>query len=122
MIQLTFSKDRASADWPLGFADPLDVLGPPRIRIHRRCVSREADPELREWEDFGLCCSAPSVVTLEGRLDGYALRVPVPTGSATDLTPIVREPATTEAANAAFAAAADGVLKGYVTYTEAPIV
>ena len=59
---------------------------------------------------------------LEGRLDGYALRVPVPTGSATDLTVIVREPATTEAVNAAFAAAADGELKGFLTYTEDPIV
>ncbi|MDT5339162.1 MAG: hypothetical protein QOD90_4667 [Mycobacterium sp.] len=59
---------------------------------------------------------------LEGRLDGYALRVPVPTGSATDLTAIVREPATAEAVNAAFYAAADGELKGYLTYTEDPIV
>src|SRR5271156_525432 len=59
---------------------------------------------------------------LEGRLDGYALRVPVPTGSATDLTVIVREPATVEAVNAAFAAAADGELKGFLTYTEDPIV
>ena len=59
---------------------------------------------------------------LEGRLDGYALRVPVPTGSATDLTVIVREPATVEAVNAAFAAAADGELNGFLTYTEDPIV
>src|SRR6202140_1302239 len=59
---------------------------------------------------------------LEGRLDGYALRVPVPTGSATDLTVIVREPATVEAVNAAFAAAADGELRGFLTYTEDPIV
>jgi glyceraldehyde 3-phosphate dehydrogenase len=59
---------------------------------------------------------------LEGRLDGYALRVPVPTGSATDLTVIVREPATAGAVNAAFAAAADGDLKGFLTYTEDPIV
>ena len=59
---------------------------------------------------------------LEGRLDGYALRVPVPTGSATDLTVTVREPATVEAVNAAFAAAADGELKGFLTYTEDPIV
>lgn len=59
---------------------------------------------------------------LEGRLDGYALRVPVPTGSATDLTVIVREPATVEAVNAAFSAAADGELKGFLTYTEDPIV
>lgn len=60
---------------------------------------------------------------LEGRLDGYALRVPVPTGSATDLTVTVREPATAEAVNSAFAAAAaDGELKGFLTYTEDPIV
>ena len=59
---------------------------------------------------------------LEGRLDGYALRVPVPTGSATDLTVTVREPATVEAVNAAFAAAAEGELTGYLTYTDAPIV
>ena len=59
---------------------------------------------------------------LEGRLDGYALRVPVPTGSATDLTVTVRAPTTVEAVNAAFRAAADGELKGYLTYTEDPIV
>jgi glyceraldehyde 3-phosphate dehydrogenase len=60
---------------------------------------------------------------LEGRLDGYALRVPVPTGSATDLTVIVREPATVQAVNAAFAAAAHGgALEGFLTYTEDPIV
>lgn len=59
---------------------------------------------------------------LEGRLDGYALRVPVPTGSATDLTVVVREAATVEAANAAFAAAAAGELAGYLSYTDDPIV
>jgi glyceraldehyde 3-phosphate dehydrogenase len=59
---------------------------------------------------------------LEGRLDGYALRVPVPTGSATDLTVTVREPVTAEAVNAAFAAAAHGALKGFLSYTEDPIV
>lgn len=59
---------------------------------------------------------------LEGRLDGYALRVPVPTGSATDLTVTVRSPVTVEAVNEAFAIAAHGELEGFLTYTEAPIV
>ncbi|MBJ8347048.1 type I glyceraldehyde-3-phosphate dehydrogenase [Antrihabitans sp. YC2-6] len=59
---------------------------------------------------------------LDGRLDGYALRVPVPTGSATDLTVVVREPATVESVNAAFAAAAEGELAGFLSYTEDPIV
>ncbi|MGZ4558888.1 MAG: type I glyceraldehyde-3-phosphate dehydrogenase, partial [Mycobacteriaceae bacterium] len=59
---------------------------------------------------------------LKGKLDGYALRVPVPTGSATDLTVTVSKPTSVEAVNAAFKAAAEGPLKGYLVYTEAPIV
>jgi glyceraldehyde 3-phosphate dehydrogenase len=59
---------------------------------------------------------------LKGKLDGYALRVPVPTGSATDLTVTVEAPTTAEAVNAAFKAAAEGELKGFLRYTEDPIV
>ena len=60
---------------------------------------------------------------LKGKLDGYALRVPVPTGSATDLTVAVRDQVTVEQVNEAYrAAAADGPLKGYLTYADAPIV
>jgi glyceraldehyde 3-phosphate dehydrogenase len=59
---------------------------------------------------------------LKGKLDGYALRVPVPTGSATDLTVELGRESTTEDVNAAFKAAADGPLKGLLRYTEDPIV
>ena len=59
---------------------------------------------------------------LNGKLDGYALRVPVPTGSATDLTVTVSREVTAEEVNEAFKAAAEGPLKGYLTYTEDPIV
>ena len=59
---------------------------------------------------------------LKGKLDGYALRVPVPTGSATDLTVTVRADTTAEAVNAAFRSAAEGDLAGFLRYTEAPIV
>ena len=59
---------------------------------------------------------------LKGKLDGYALRVPIPTGSATDLTVTLSRPATAEQVNAAVKAAAEGPLKGYLSYTEAPIV
>jgi len=59
---------------------------------------------------------------LKGKLDGYALRVPVPTGSATDLTVTVREATSVEAVNAAFQAAAAGPLKGFLVYSEAPLV
>ena len=59
---------------------------------------------------------------LQGKLDGYALRVPVPTGSATDLTVTVRKEASVAEIKAAYQAAADGPFKGILTYTEAPIV
>ncbi|MFG1909928.1 type I glyceraldehyde-3-phosphate dehydrogenase [Kribbella sp. NPDC048928] len=60
---------------------------------------------------------------LKGKLDGYALRVPVPTGSATDLTVTVGRDVTVEEVKEAYkAAAAEGSLKGYLTYTEDEIV
>jgi glyceraldehyde 3-phosphate dehydrogenase (phosphorylating) len=60
---------------------------------------------------------------LKGKLDGYALRVPTPTGSATDLTVTVgREVTVDEVKDAYKAAAAEGALKGYLTYTEDEIV
>jgi glyceraldehyde 3-phosphate dehydrogenase len=59
---------------------------------------------------------------LKGKLDGYALRVPVPTGSATDLTVEVRATPSVDEVKAAYRAAAEGELKGYLSYTEDPIV
>lgn len=59
---------------------------------------------------------------LKGKLDGYAMRVPVPTGSATDLTVELKTPATKEEINAAMKAAALGPLKGILVYTEDLIV
>ncbi len=59
---------------------------------------------------------------MKGKLDGYSMRVPVPTGSATDLTVRLSRPATKDEINAAFKAAADGPLAGIVEYTEDPIV
>jgi glyceraldehyde 3-phosphate dehydrogenase len=59
---------------------------------------------------------------LKGKLDGYALRVPIPTGSATDLTVNVSRETSAEEVNAAVKAAAEGAMKGYLRYTEDPIV
>jgi glyceraldehyde 3-phosphate dehydrogenase len=60
--------------------------------------------------------------SLQGKLDGLALRVPVPVGSITDFCGVVRGSPTVAQVNASFAAAADGPLKGYLVYTAAPIV
>ncbi len=59
---------------------------------------------------------------LKGKLDGYAMRVPIPTGSATDLTVELAREVTKDEVNAAFKKAAEGDLKGILAYTEDPIV
>ena len=59
---------------------------------------------------------------LEGKLDGMAMRVPVPDGSLVDLTVEVERPATVESVNEAMQNAADGALKGILSYCTDPIV
>ncbi|GHF38232.1 glyceraldehyde 3-phosphate dehydrogenase [Amycolatopsis bartoniae] len=59
---------------------------------------------------------------LNGKLDGYSMRVPVPTGSITDLTVDLTKKASVEEINAAYQAAADGPLKGILRYSVDPIV
>ena len=59
---------------------------------------------------------------LKGKLDGMAMRVPVMDGSITDLVVQVGREVTVDEVNAAYRAAADGPLKGYLHYTSDPIV
>jgi len=59
---------------------------------------------------------------LKGKLDGFAMRVPTPTGSVTDLTVELSKEASVEEINAAIKAAADSYLEGILEYTEDPIV
>ncbi|MBP0449985.1 MULTISPECIES: type I glyceraldehyde-3-phosphate dehydrogenase [unclassified Kitasatospora] len=59
---------------------------------------------------------------LKGKLDGTSLRVPVPTGSITDLVVTLERDVTVEEVNAAFQKASEGSLKGILQYTEDPIV
>ena len=59
---------------------------------------------------------------LKGKLDGMSMRVPVPDGSVTDLVAELSREVTKDEVNAAYRAAAEGPLKGYLHYTEDPIV
>ena len=59
---------------------------------------------------------------LAGRLDGFAVRVPTPDGSLTDLTAILKTEVTVDQVNAAFETAAGGELKGILEYSTAPLV
>ncbi|MHC5065378.1 MAG: type I glyceraldehyde-3-phosphate dehydrogenase [Planctomycetota bacterium] len=62
------------------------------------------------------------IPALNGKLDGYALRVPVPDGSVVDLTANLSKATSKDELNAALQAAAEGALKGVMAYTEDPIV
>ena len=59
---------------------------------------------------------------LSGRIDGFALRVPTPDGSITDLVATLKKEVSVEEINTAFKKAADGPMKGILEYTEDPIV
>ncbi len=59
---------------------------------------------------------------LDGKLDGYSMRVPTPNVSVVDVTVFVEKPATKESVNAALKAAAHGPLKGILGYTEEELV
>ncbi len=59
---------------------------------------------------------------LEGKMGGCGIRVPVPDGSLTDITYIVREPKTVEEVNQAFRKKAEGNLQGILQYIEDPVV
>ena len=59
---------------------------------------------------------------LKGKLDGLSLRVPIPDGSATDFTVILKREVTKEEVNAAFKAAAEGPMKGILEYSVEPLV
>jgi glyceraldehyde 3-phosphate dehydrogenase len=59
---------------------------------------------------------------LDGKLDGFAVRVPIPVGSIVDLVVNVKKDVTVDSVNAAVKAAADGPLKGILEYCDEPIV
>jgi glyceraldehyde 3-phosphate dehydrogenase len=59
---------------------------------------------------------------LKGKLDGYSMRVPLPTGSATDLTVQLSREVTKDEVNSTMRAAAEGSMAGILSYTEDPIV
>jgi glyceraldehyde 3-phosphate dehydrogenase len=66
--------------------------------------------------------AALALPDLKGRLDGMALRVPIPDGSVTDLSLLLAREVTVQEVNAAMRAAAEGPLRGILEYCEDPIV
>ena len=104
---------------------------------HSRLHQRPEDPRLPTQRPAARSCGGINMIPtstgaakaiglvlpeLKGKLDGYSMRVPIPTGSATDLTAQLSREVTRDEVNAALKAAAEGPLAGYLSYTEDPIV
>ncbi|MGH2722582.1 MAG: type I glyceraldehyde-3-phosphate dehydrogenase [Actinomycetota bacterium] len=95
-------------------------------------VTRKGAPDLRKMRgasqniipaSTGAAKAAFLVLPeLKGKLDGMAMRVPVPDGSVTDLTVTLEREVTRDEVNAAFKAASEGAMKGILVYTEDEIV
>jgi glyceraldehyde 3-phosphate dehydrogenase len=87
-------------------------------RYARRAAAINLVPSTGAAKALGLV-----IPELKGKLNGFAVRVPTPTGSLVDLTVEAHRPTSAQEINEAFAAAADtGELKGILAYTQAPIV
>ena len=73
-------------------------------------------------EVIGVSCTGKSTAYLNGKLDGFALRVPVIDGSVVDLVAELKKEVTIDEVNAAVKKAAEGELKGILAYCDEPIV
>ena len=97
---------------------------PPRRARTRTCAARAPAAINLVPTSTGAAKAVGLVIPeLEGRLHGYAVRVPVPTGSLVDLTIEAERPTTVEEVNAVFRQRADhGELEGILAYSEEPLV
>ncbi|HTW20355.1 MAG TPA: type I glyceraldehyde-3-phosphate dehydrogenase [Mycobacteriales bacterium] len=102
-----------------GYTNDQVVLDSPHKDLHR---ARAAAVNIIPTSTGAARTTGVIMPSMEGRLDGVAVRVPVEDGSLTDLSLIVSEPTTAEAVNEAFRAAAEGPLRGIVRYNTDPIV
>ncbi|GIG70005.1 type I glyceraldehyde-3-phosphate dehydrogenase [Phytomonospora endophytica] len=115
-----------------GFMTTIHAYTTDQQLLDQVAVSRKGTLDLRKVRAAGLnvipsttgAAKATSLVLpeLKGKIDGMAFRVPVPTGSVTDLVVDLSRETTVEEVNAAFKAAAEGPLKDLLYYTDEPIV
>jgi len=103
-----------------------DTYDPDRHDVisNASCTTNCFVPMVKVLDDkFGIVEGGLVLKKMVGKLDGMALRVPIPDGSLTDFTAVLKKPATVEQINAAFKeAASKGQLKNVLEYTDEPLV
>ncbi|MCB0044229.1 MAG: type I glyceraldehyde-3-phosphate dehydrogenase [Caldilineaceae bacterium] len=102
-----------------GYTNDQNVLDQVHKDLHR---SRAAAVNIIPTSTGAAVAVGKVLPDLNGKLDGYALRVPVPTGSITDLTVELERDVTAEEVNQAVKEAAEGAYKGIIEYVTDPIV
>ncbi len=120
VLQDSFGIDRALMTTVHAYTNDQRMLDLPHEDLRR---ARAAAINIIPTSTGAAKATALAIPELKGRMDGTALRVPVPDGSISDLVALLERDVTVEEVNEAFrSAAAEGPLKGYLRYTEDPIV
>jgi glyceraldehyde 3-phosphate dehydrogenase len=119
VLDETFGLDRALMTTCHAYTNDQNLLDLPHKDLRR---GRAAAINIVPSSTGAAKATSLAIPKLKGKMDGMALRVPIPDGSVTDLVCILDREATVEEINAAYREAAEGRLKGYLKYTEDPIV
>jgi glyceraldehyde 3-phosphate dehydrogenase (phosphorylating) len=120
VLEDSFGIDRALMTTVHAYTNDQNLLDLPHKDLRR---ARAAAINILPASTGAAKATALALPQLKGKMDGMAMRVPVPDGSVTDLVALLDREATVEEINAAYAAAADtDRLRGKLVYTEDPIV
>ncbi|MCA1726177.1 MAG: type I glyceraldehyde-3-phosphate dehydrogenase, partial [Actinobacteria bacterium] len=119
VLDETFGLDRALMTTCHAYTNDQNLLDLPHKDLRR---GRAAAVNIVPSSTGAAKATSLAIPKLKGKMDGMALRVPIPDGSVTDLVCILDREATVEEINAAYKEASEGRLKGYLRYTEDPIV
>jgi glyceraldehyde 3-phosphate dehydrogenase len=120
VLQDAFGIDRGFMTTAHAYTNDQSILDLPHKDLRR---ARAAAINIIPTSTGAAKATALAIPDLRGKMDGLALRVPVPNGSVTDLVCVLRDEVTAEQVNEAFRnAASDGPLAPYLRYTEDPIV
>ena len=119
VIRDTFGFVRGSMTTVHSYTNDQNILDLPHKDLRR---ARAAAVSIIPTTTGAAKATSLVIPELKGKIDGMAIRVPTPDVSLTDLVVVTEKPATVDAVNAAFKAAAAGALKGILQYTEEELV
>ncbi|MBB6096703.1 glyceraldehyde 3-phosphate dehydrogenase [Deinobacterium chartae] len=119
VLEETFGVERSLMTTVHSYTNDQRVLDLPHKDLRR---ARAAGVNIIPTSTGAATAVAKVIPSLKGKFDGTSLRVPTPTGSISDVTLVLKREVTAEEVNAALKAAAEGPLKGIMSYTEDPIV